>query len=144
RGGNIGHYRGESSRGGRGGDRGGNNDYRRGGREFVQGGFRRRQRRSFPKKDQSGFQKVERSGFCDNRGRGDKVHNPRGHDQKSGGHEGASPPVRIAAEPDPERPKLNLKPRTTDPAELERRRVQEEDERKKRQEKICSAKRDEE
>jgi RNA recognition motif-containing protein len=141
--------RGGSARGGRGGDRGGNMSHHRGGRDFVrsdrpEGRSGNHQRRHSPKTDQSGFQKVERGGFRGNRGRGDIGHNPRGNGQRRGGHEGASPPVRIAAEPDPERPKLNLKPRTTDPEELERRRVQEEEERKKRQEKICTAKRDEE
>lgn len=144
--------------GGRGGDyRGGNSGPHRGGREFVRsdrqdggrggGSGMQHQRRHSPKTDQLGFQKVERGGFRGNRGgvRGDNMHNPRGNGQRRGGHEGgAAPPVRIAAEPDPERPKLVLQPRTTDPEELERRRVQEEEERKKRQEKICTAKRDEE
>uniref|UniRef100_A0A914YT49 RRM domain-containing protein n=1 Tax=Panagrolaimus superbus TaxID=310955 RepID=A0A914YT49_9BILA len=144
---------GPSTRGGRGGDRGGNSGHHhRGGREFVRSdrqegrGGSSHQRRQSPKTDQSGFQKVERGGFRGNRARGDMPHNSRGNGNgnRRGGHEGAAPPVRMAAEPDPERPKLNLKPRTTDPEELERRRVQEEEERKKRQEKICTAKRDDE
>jgi len=57
---------------------------------------------------------------------------PRGGGQPS---ESSAPPA-----PDPNRPRLNLQPRTTDPEELERRRRKDEEERKARLEKICTAK----
>uniref|UniRef100_A0AC34PWJ8 RRM domain-containing protein n=1 Tax=Panagrolaimus sp. JU765 TaxID=591449 RepID=A0AC34PWJ8_9BILA len=46
----------------------------------------------------------------------------------------------ISLTSDPMRPKLNLQPRTTDPEELARRKIKEEEERKARLEKICTAK----
>ncbi|VDM39525.1 unnamed protein product [Toxocara canis] len=66
----------------------------------------------------------------------------RGGGMRSGGRRGAPPPEEefVAHPSEPGRPRLQLKPRTTDPAELERLRKQDDEETKKRQAHIFGAK----
>uniref|UniRef100_A0A7E4ZRS1 RRM domain-containing protein n=1 Tax=Panagrellus redivivus TaxID=6233 RepID=A0A7E4ZRS1_PANRE len=167
RGGGPGGHRGGSERGGRGGGFGnrdggfggnrdggfggnrdggfgGNRDGGFGGNKFgggAGGGGGHRNtfgpsgdaRKAAPTTD-DGFQRVERNaGFGNKRGNAvSSIHT------KEGGRTLPKPTVPLTS--DPNRPKLNLAPRITDPVELERRRQKDEEDRKARLEKICSVK----
>ncbi|CAI2349204.1 unnamed protein product [Caenorhabditis sp. 36 PRJEB53466] len=129
RGGGRGGFGGDRDRGGRGGGGGG---FRRGG---DRGGHRGGDRFNNDGGNRGGWQQVggNHKGGYRNRKESEDQHEERrpGHRQSEDGPEGAS-----AAGPPAERPRLNLKPRTTDTAEIEARQKREEEETKRRQEKL--------
>uniref|UniRef100_A0A1I7TLY5 Serine/arginine-rich splicing factor 2 n=1 Tax=Caenorhabditis tropicalis TaxID=1561998 RepID=A0A1I7TLY5_9PELO len=127
-----------NDRGGRGGGRGGFGGDRghRGGRGGGGGGFRRggggrfndnEGRGGFGGGGHRGYRQRKESGEIGGSQHEDG-HNPRPRRQSEESGAPSAPPA--------ERPRLNLKPRTTDPAEIEARKKKEEEETRKRQEKL--------